>query len=279
VRCSNNLRQIGLALNNYNNNHGFFPAASYSTVAPGNPSGTRHSWRAFMLPYIEQGNLQGLYRFDRNWNAAENVIAAQTPVKTFECPSVPTRLPVNSVGSMSYPQGLAPTDYDTMNGVKGACLNPRYQDEPRSRGAMYKEKPTRIEDIGDGTSCTLIATECAARPTLYRNKNMIGTLHDEGMGWADHTGPFSLDGADATGLNLGGTNINDAGVVTGAAQRPMNATNRNEVYSFHPGGANVVFCDGSVAFLTERTKLSLFAAIVTRNYGVGEDLVTPGSWE
>jgi prepilin-type processing-associated H-X9-DG protein len=250
----------------------------YSIPSPGNPSGTRHSWRSFTLPFIEQGSLQSLYRHDKHWHAPENLDAVQTQVKTFQCPSVPMRTNVTTVSTLTFPNGLGANDYETTNGVKGQCLNPRYVDESRSRGALFKNQVTRIEDITDGTSNTLMIVECAARPLLYFAGKTTGVIHTEGLGWADHNGPFSLDGASPDGLVLGDSFVLPNGAITGNATRPMNATNRNEPYSFHLGGINAGFCDGSVTFIRESVSISVFAALVTRGFGVGEELVTAGSY-
>lgn len=278
MSCQNNMRQLALAMHNYSLNNGYFPAAMYSVVAPGNPSGTRHSWRAFTLPFIEQGSLQSLYKFDRHWHAPENFDAVQTQVKTFLCPSVPQRQSVTAVGSLTYPSGLGGNDYETTNGVKNGCLNPRYVNDLQSRGALYKNVPTRIDDIADGTSQTIMFVECGARPSLFRGGKPTGLLHTEGYGWADHNGPFSLDGASPDGLVLESSSISASGAITGAAIRPMNATNQNEVYSFHVGGSNVAFCDGSVTFVRESISLAVFAAMVTRAYGPGEAIVDAGAY-
>ncbi len=278
MHCANNLKQLTLAMQNYHVAHGYFPAAMYSLPAPSNPSGTRHSWRAFTLFFIEEGSLQSLYRFDKHWHAPENLEAVQKQVKTFQCPSVPQRANVTTVATLTFPLGLGANDYETMNGVKDACLNPRYVDPLRSRGALYKEKTTRIEDITDGTSSTLMMVECAARPLLYYGGKTTGVIHNEGMGWADHTGPFSLDGATPDGMTLSNSFISSNGAVTGNALRPMNATNQNEVYSFHYGGSNVGFCDGSVTFIRDSVPLTVFASLVTRAYGTGEEILSASSY-
>ena len=99
MSCSNNLKQLGLAMHNYHDTNGFFPASSYTTgkPAPGNPSGTFHSWRAFTLDYIEQGNVGRMYDKNQNWFAPDNLFAASTPIKTYICPSTPGRTPITTV--------------------------------------------------------------------------------------------------------------------------------------------------------------------------------------
>src|SRR6516162_5322815 len=61
MSCSNNLKQIGLALHQYHDTKHFFPASS--TSGPGK----RHSWVPFVLPYFEEEALQKQYNFTKNW--------------------------------------------------------------------------------------------------------------------------------------------------------------------------------------------------------------------
>ena len=81
--------------------------------------------------------------------------------------------------------------------------------------------------------------------------------NDQGIGWADSEGPFSLDAARADGSAEG---CGPAGGCTAV----MNAKNDNEPYSFHPGGGNFLFADSRVAFVQESIELRVFAALCTR---------------
>jgi prepilin-type processing-associated H-X9-DG protein len=83
--------------------------------------------------------------------------------------------------------------------------------------------------------------------------------NDQGQGWIDSEGPFSLDGANADGSLQGqGPTL---------TPRAINATNENEPYAFHSGGANVAFADGHVQFIRESVGLKTFAALCTRSGG------------
>jgi prepilin-type processing-associated H-X9-DG protein len=88
--------------------------------------------------------------------------------------------------------------------------------------------------------------------------------NDQGQGWIDSEGSFSLDGSSADGTQQG----------LGPMLTPvaMNATNENEPYSFHPSGGNFLFADGHVAYISEDIQLEALAALSTR--GAGE-LVEP----
>ena len=76
MSCSNNLKQLGLAMHGYHDSVGYFPAAMYDTVAQGNPSGTSHSWRIFMLDFIEQGSIGKLYDKNQHWYTLSKLSSA-----------------------------------------------------------------------------------------------------------------------------------------------------------------------------------------------------------
>ncbi|MEQ8839040.1 MAG: DUF1559 domain-containing protein, partial [Lacipirellulaceae bacterium] len=83
--CRNNLRQVSLALLNYEKANGTLPPA-YSV----DESGKRlHSWRTLILPYIESGSLHELIDFTKPWDDPANAKARETPFPTYLCPSYP----------------------------------------------------------------------------------------------------------------------------------------------------------------------------------------------
>ncbi len=287
MSCSNNLKQLGLAMHGYHDSVGYFPAAMYDTVAQGNPSGTSHSWRIFMLDFIEQGSIGKLYDKNQHWYTPGNLAAAAMPVKTFQCPSTPSRTAVTSATksgnrpAMSFPGALAPTDYDTMNGVKpftyaglyglpytGKADNAKY--DSLTRGCLFKNQVTTIGDILDGTSQTALTVELAGRPDVYLKGVRIVPYNptdpnhnNEGIGWADCEGPFSVDLCDANGNIWPKDKPADPAVYS----IPFNGISRNEAYSFHPGGMNCGFADGSVRFLNAAIPAKTFAAVITRAAG------------
>ncbi len=294
MSCSNNLKQLGLAMHNYHDTTGYFPASSYTTgvPAPGNPSGTFHSWRAFTLDYIEQGNVGRIYDKNRNWFDPTNLPATAANIKTYLCPSTPGRTQLTTVkkkfGSQtvtinfSAPPG--PTDYDTMNTVKagqyagifGLGFLPTGE---TINSVMYKDQVTRMAEITDGMSNTGFIWECSARPDIWLNgKKIFAGANDQGFCWADSDGPFSVDmtNPSATVADYVGTvagpnvfwpknNINPANLAK--YSQFMNASNDNEVYSFHPGGTNVCFADGSVRFIRSTLDAKNLAAMVTAHGG------------
>jgi prepilin-type N-terminal cleavage/methylation domain-containing protein/prepilin-type processing-associated H-X9-DG protein len=271
VQCQNNLKQLGLALHNFHDTYQVFPASGWTTAGPGNPAGKFVGWRPLTLPFIEQENLQRLYNFHENWWEGTNPTAAAVPVKTYQCPSVPQRLEVMSAvakpprPAMTFANPIAPTDYEAIMGAQPSAINPHlpapYYDTGNRWGIMHRNSRVRMTDVTDGTSGTIMVVECAGRPLVYRNRTAYPEIgNDQGIGWADSEGPFSLDGTPTDG------SVEGCGPAGGCIYA-MNKRNDNEPYSFHPGGANFLFTDGHVRFIRESIPLVTFAALVTRAGG------------
>jgi prepilin-type N-terminal cleavage/methylation domain-containing protein/prepilin-type processing-associated H-X9-DG protein len=272
TQCLNNMKQLGLALHNFHDTHGVFPASGWTTAGPGNPAGRFVGWRPLTLPYIEQENLQRLYDFDDNWWEEDNLlVAAPTPVKTYVCPSTPTRPEMLNLAAkpprpaLTLTRPLAPTDYEAIMGVQPSTINPHlptplYTATNRF-SVMHRNSRVKITDVTDGSSMTIMVVECSARPLTYRLRTPRPDIpNDQGQGWADSEGPFSLDGASGDGM-LEGCGL------AGGCTFAMNKKNDNEPFSFHPGGSNCLFVDGHVQFIRESVPLVVFAALCTRNAG------------
>lgn len=261
--CQNNLKQLGLALHNFHDTHQVLPASGWTTAGPGNPAGKYVGWRALSLPFIELASLQMLYDFQVNWWEGSNLLAASFPVKVYQCPGVPERLSVTTAPAkpprpaMTFLQPLAPNDYEAIMGVQSSIDAALYATNATNRSAMFRNSRVRFTDISDGLARTILLVECSARPLTYRGRTARPDLaNDQGQGWIDSEGPFSLDGSNADGSLQGQGPVNTPVAV--------NATNENEPYAFHAGGASVLLADGSVRFVSERVPLRTFAAMCTR---------------
>jgi prepilin-type N-terminal cleavage/methylation domain-containing protein/prepilin-type processing-associated H-X9-DG protein len=260
--CSNNLKQIGLALHNYENQSKGFPPSRTTGTLVGAPWFPRqHSWTAALLPYIEQNNVYKQYDYTVDWNHPNNYNAVRIQVALFNCPSFPNGLRTDS----SIAANPACGDYSVINAIKifvgvncFGYIGITDPDDPRLVGALIRDKRTRITDIRDGTSNTIMVAEDTGRPTWYAaggvpmDPALWQSPPKEG-GWADPGAPFSIDGANANGTVPGSYSLN--------------CTNNSEIYSFHSGGANVSMADGSIRFLKSTINLCSLAAISTRNGG------------
>ncbi len=274
-QCQNNLKQLGLALHNFHDTNQAFPASGWTTAGPGNSAGKYVGWRPLTLPFIEQEGLQRLYDFNLNWWESNNLAsAAGYPVKTYQCPSTAGRSTQTNIvaksprPALTLTQPLGPTDYEVIMGVQPGSVNPHLPaacyDAGNRFGPMYRNSRTKMTDITDGTSMTILVGECSARPLVYRNgKADLSLNNDQGIGWADSEGPFSFDGAAPDGSTEG------CGLTCNAV---MNKKNDNEPYSFHSGGANFLFSDGHVQFVRESIPVATFAGLLTMRAGeiVGE---------
>jgi prepilin-type N-terminal cleavage/methylation domain-containing protein/prepilin-type processing-associated H-X9-DG protein len=274
IACQNNLKQLGLALHSFHDARKVFPASGWTMAGPGNPAGKFVGWRALSLPYIEQANLQNLYDFNVHWWEGRNLSAAVFPVAVYQCPSVPDRLAVTSAiarpprPAMTFPGPLAPTDYEAIMGVNPWVNPARYATFATNRSVMFRNSTVRLTQVSDGTSNTIALAECAARPLTFLGRTPRPDLfNDQGQGWIDSEGPFSLDGSNEDGSLQG--------LGPALTPRAINATNYNEAYSFHTGGANFVFADGHVQFIRDSIPLEVFAALCTR---AGGEVVNLGDY-
>ena len=284
VSCLNNMRQLGLALHNYESAHRAFPPSRLapddqpipSTVS--NHSGAEsafQSWTTLILPFVEQGNLANQYDFNEPWFDQENsnnfsVIATQ--VSLFKCPSSPAPEGTDPYHCV----GAAAGDYGSINEVKKKVYSevlevPVPSDSARS-GLLSKFKKNRIATASDGTSNTLFVAECAGQPEVwvagskmsmddfanYGDDKVIdfdGTLCPvDGTGWADPDCGFSINGATANGLDKYGPQM-------------INAINVSEAYSFHDGGASFAMADGSTHFISDTIDAKTFVSLCTRSGG------------
>lgn len=268
TQCLNNQRQLGLALLNFNSVHGVFPASGWTTAGPGNPAGKYVSWRPLILPFLEQQNLNDLYKFQFNWWEDTNPTAASVPVPAFQCASAPGRPDVLTAVAkpprpdMTFANPVAPTDYEALMGIQPNSVNPNlpapgYMAANRF-SVMHRNSRNRFADILDGSSHTVMVVECAGRPQVYRQRVAQSALsNDQGICWADSEGPFSFDGTRLDGSAEGGM----------GATLVMNRRNDNEPYSFHPAGGTFLFADGHVTFLAESISLQVACKLFTRSGG------------
>jgi prepilin-type N-terminal cleavage/methylation domain-containing protein/prepilin-type processing-associated H-X9-DG protein len=249
VQCQNNLKQLGLALNQYadSNNHAFPP--SRTTVSP------RVSYAARILPYLEQGNVAKTYVNGKDWNDTLNYPAIQTQLPVFNCPSTPTGLRSDTtiVSSPACGDYTAVNAYDNSLAVSCQSLLGVQPKDPRILGVMTEDTPCPIFQITDGLSNTILLVEDAGRPSGYILGKPVTASPGQG-GWADSNGPFTIAGADPRSGSIHGS----CGV---------NCNNNSEIYSFHSGGANVVMADASVHYLDQAINICTLTALTSRAGG------------
>lgn len=245
--CKNNMRQIGLAVHNYESTHTIFPIGVLGTtgsVAVGNPLTT---WQTLILPFVEQANVHSQYNFNVRFDDALNAAVVNRPVPVYLCASQPSTGLVNNLYAPSHYAGNAGT-------APGG-----------NDGLFYPLSAVRMGDILDGTSNTLAAGEIAFE---------IG-------GWA--RGAINSGGGGGGGGGQGfARGVLRWWKAAAACARPgMNppittcSSSTERLFQFsspHVGGCHFGLADGSVRFLSENMDLQLFNALLTRATGevVGE---------
>ncbi len=278
MQCTNNLKQLGLALHNFHDIRLAFPAALDelgNSPAVGNLWVA--SWTPHVLPYIEQQGLFAQYRFDQHWQDAATNDAANGPVKQnvkgFTCPSAPTRStrPANANrGNIDY-AATSERQYPNpfLNAAQSSAVS---EADPNYIGVLgrnvllsvspvaHRPANRRMAQITDGTSNTFLLAECAGRNSFY----WMGKLQPTTIS----NGPW---GAPAARLQIGGCDSNNpaypASTNNVAGPRALNCINHKEIYAFHPSGANVVMCDGAVRHLSANMDLNTVYALLTRERG------------
>lgn len=274
--CQSNDRQLGLAILNFESAHKVFPASGWTQTGPGNPYGSYMGWRTVILPQLEQSNVRNLYDMQQHWWQGNNLAVASIPIGIYVCPSTPVQLPVLSAiaksprPALTLNLPLARADYEAIQGVQPNSIDPVLYDASNRFSVMHRNSVNRFSSILDGSSMTVMVVEAAGRPTVYRRQRPIATaFNDQGIGWIDSEGAFSLDGASSDGQREGCRAANGCSVA-------MNARNNNEPFSFHAGGSHGLFADGHVSFLSESISLSVMAALCTRaaadSIGTADDL-------
>ena len=237
MKCSNNLKQIGLAMHGYHDNYQAFPpgyraAGAYTDGATDTTPGW--GWAAFILPYMEQDNL---YRqLDLN-KPVEKSAAIQVIVKGYLCPSDSTPPAAFAVpDAFGNPvAAAAPCSYAACCGGDESGTG-----DTTGLGIFYRNSQTRLTEITDGTSNTIMAGDRA-----WSNANGIwaGAINNA-VCLRGKQNPCPGNGAGsypASTLPQFHTHLNNALTDTdGGLDDPS---------SRHSGGSNFAFADGSVRFL------------------------------
>ena len=220
AKCSNNLKQLGLALVGY---HDIYNSFSHGGVGstPLVAGRTIHGFGIMLLPLIEQDSLYKKYDFTKNWydttlniNGIKNSDVAATVVKAFECPSASRNGTVTyttSSSSGSVNVTAAPSDYGPASYIDSTLRNAAPAVLPASFITSYKGvlrsfssnkvSGVKISQITDGTSNTMMLMEDVGRPLRFRMGAPVSTSVSSGAGWADRDNSFSVAGFDKASVS------------------------------------------------------------------------------
>jgi prepilin-type N-terminal cleavage/methylation domain-containing protein/prepilin-type processing-associated H-X9-DG protein len=306
AQCTNNLKQLGLALHNYETANGAFPPAGKAinllTAPPsvGFPD-TGFSTQARLLGYLEGGALYNALNFAYEYNDAGggNFTGSSAVISLFLCPSTPRSKTRDTApadpNASAYEQAAgvgygytdyAPSVYTDINVVNGAPLTGGvgatpivpYRNKLLAAKGLLKDSMTAISDITDGTSNTVAIIECAGRDERFVSQYFEGQYPlVRGAGpagganarhrywrWADPGNAFGTSGRP----NNKGLPTNEGVAWASTTVTAGNQAGANEEpYSFHSGGVNALFGDGSVRFVKDTVNLAAFRGILTLSGG------------
>lgn len=266
--CKNNLKQIGLAMHNYHDAHNVLPPGSIVLLAPGGNQYNGHgwTWHASILPYIEESALYdaiqgptdgGMGGESGGVNDPKQQLAGTTVISTFWCPSHPDvsngvqkngfvtsnyngnmGTLIGNSGDNCYGGGI--TDAAGMR-APGGCMN--------ADGVFFISSNIGFRDIKDGLSNTIMVSEVI---------DSGGDADRLGGGGSDRKYIFS-NGADSNPP----TEMSEY-LIAAESNDPINGLAEEAAGSYHKGGAQFVFGDGSVRFLSENIDMNTYQAVSTR---------------
>jgi len=304
MSCSNNLKQLGLALHNHHDQNNRLPPGAANDMPPfGVATGAQwgSSWMVYILPFIEQGNIYNAWVFNSNSGYTNATNAATinpggTPLRIpgYRCPSSPVP-ETSSYGGM----GIRKMNV-SYTGIAGSVISPATPQYAvgccngsgplaTDNGILNAGSMTKLTDITDGTSNTWMVGEQGnhlrdpnGAPLTAGYQSGIGnssSLYGWTMG-AQHPSGGGQNGWGG-GRHFNCTSvryqINQIGLLpagtagntgTAAAAGLNNDVGTNfPLSSGHSGGVNIVLGDGSVRFFSNSTSLAAISAYSTKASG------------
>jgi prepilin-type N-terminal cleavage/methylation domain-containing protein/prepilin-type processing-associated H-X9-DG protein len=289
IQCVNNLKQIGIGMHNHHDTQGTLPWGAKNSPA--------QSWVFLVLPYMEQVSMYNAANLSQASTAFANSTVAQAKLNVFNCPadplagamwlstnlaSVPNRAKGNYVvnwGNSDYEQNMTTADsflpanlgaFATVTSIRGPF---------RVNNTTNAILPFAIRDITDGTSNTMMASEIRIVPDFGTSSGVKSDSRGDvwsgttkcGYMFTAATTPNSgiVDQLDGKG-GCPNQNSDPPCFQATGSQREFNAAR-----SYHPGGVNVLFSDGSVKFIKDSINLVTWRAISTMN---GEEVVSADAY-
>jgi prepilin-type N-terminal cleavage/methylation domain-containing protein/prepilin-type processing-associated H-X9-DG protein len=260
AKCWNNLKQIGLALHNYHDRTGSFPAGYISMTKPnGTDGGPGWGWAAEILNDIEQGNLQSQIDFTKGLPMAPPGVCSQLLV-IYRCPSDQYPSPFTLHSNNGQAIVVAQANYVAMFGDGPIIAT---QAGGVGDGVFYRNSTTRIADVTDGTSNTIFIGERSSDLALA---TWTGAL--PGATVPPQTPGVVAPAGQSPVLVLGHTGTMAAPVTPNSSLADVAAFR-----SRHPGGVNFLFGDGSVHQIGPSITPSAWLALGTRS---GNEVIAGG---
>ena len=296
--CVNNLKQIGLALHNYEQALNVFPPGYVTSIdrtvldacnmdaenQHGVDLGTGWAWGSMILPYLEQQPLYNSINFNLSVAYKANDTCSLTALSGYLCPSDPgpSVVPVfedppdpanpGSYNASHIVDTLSRGNYVGMYGLGEICSQSGALDSPNNNGAgplgqhagiFYRNSATKIAAITDGTSNTIMVGERS------HNLSYVTWVARSIDGWLGKTSPIEggTDQFNPSPEECWTQVLGPCGLEDGLRTINNPEAHVEDYWSRHPGGANMLFADGSVHFLKSSINPLPWRAMATRSYG------------
>jgi prepilin-type N-terminal cleavage/methylation domain-containing protein/prepilin-type processing-associated H-X9-DG protein len=249
AQCTNNLKQLGLAVANYESAYGSYPSDSYSGLQPWQYQFPNFSTFVFLTQYLEQQAIYNATNFNLSNFEPDNITIAGISIASLHCPSdswnptvISTATPNASFVEhvKALPAGTWMQQFTSYGGNQGTFPGTWQQsfglaEFAQYNGVIYNDSAVRISSITDGTSNTFLFGE-RAQSIFARNDP---AFQNSDGSWNSH---HWFDTMVSTYF--------PPNVSTTPAAIPIIAGMiASDAESFHPGGVNWGLCDGSVRFI------------------------------
>jgi prepilin-type N-terminal cleavage/methylation domain-containing protein/prepilin-type processing-associated H-X9-DG protein len=269
AKCTNNLKQIGLALHSYHDANNYFPPGyvdgnsdpATDTFADEGPG---WGWASFLLPYLEQRNVYSQINFSQPVGSGVNTQISQQSLPIFQCPS-----DGNQQAFTVWPTSIvvAHSNYVGCNGTEETTDAPG-----NNSGLFLRNSHYNIASVSDGLSNTIVVGERSSNhsPSTWTGA-VTGGRCPAWMCTLPYTSPYTPQSqAPDTGNGTAYDNAEgDATLILshGNTDHLPNADqpiwDADTFYSLHTNGANFLFGDGSVHFLTSSVNPNTFQWLCT----------------
>ncbi len=287
--CLNNLKQIGLALQNYHDANQSFPAGFIAETPSKSgqymshrPSDYTPGWSflALLLPYIEQGNVSGLIDYKLPIIHLKNKTARETFIKLYTCPSdsAPKLIDITDSGVTSwspphnytYPPGsslLSVLRQASVSSYAGCLGTLGYEEQPFD-GIFHRNSRVRIAEITDGTSNTIGVGE---RTSRFSPNSWVGPVWQQETVYAPTAPKYN---PEEPSFKCRATPTAVLVHVRISSLQPNHPDNSpGSFFSSHQGGAQFLNMDGSCRFISAQVTIENYRALCSRN---GGELISGG---
>ncbi len=260
-QCVNNLMQVVLATKNYESAHEVLPPGSTNPTGPiaNKPTGMHHNWVSQILPFIELKNVNRNINFNVSVYNPENATVRNVVLNSFLCPS-----DGRGNGGSNIPAGIsyAGNHHDTEAPI-----------DTTNHGVFFLNSKVRYEDIQDGSSHTIFVGEhfrepgdlgwaSGTRATLRNSGHIIGNNRPAFLPVSPSPATVPPPSDDDSAVAKGSSKPKAAAAKPEAPADPVGGYG-----SYHPGGANFAFGDGSVKFLKSSISPRIFQFLSNRSDG------------